>query len=200
MDKKQEIIEAAFELFCEKGYHLTLSEIAHAVGIKTPSLYSHFNNKDEILELMIHEEIYRYYRLLEDKIIEIEPMNIRDAMKNLFVFFMDYFSEYKRLRFWRTIPLIPNDQLRNTSSRLIKEKDSQYKQKLLAYFMKGVYDGELKPDVTASTLHLYLCMIQGVLDAMLLYPNDYQDNIFAEEVFEAYWEGISVGKPNEFNK
>lgn len=199
MDKKQEIIEAAFELFCEKGYHLTLSEIAHAVGIKTPSLYSHFNNKDEILELMIHEEIYRYYRLLDDKIIEIEPMNIKDAMKNLFVFFMDYFSEYKRLRFWRTIPLIPNDQLRNTSSRLIKEKDSQYKQKLLAYFMKGVYDGELKPDVTASTLHLYLCMIQGVLDAMLLYPNDYQDNIFAEEVFEAYWEGISVGKPNEFN-
>ena len=71
MDKKQEIIEAAFELFCEKGYHLTLSEIAHAVGIKTPSLYSHFNNKDEILELMIHEEIYRYYRLLDDKIIEI---------------------------------------------------------------------------------------------------------------------------------
>lgn len=199
MDKKQEIIEAAFELFCEKGYHLTLSEIAHAVGIKTPSLYSHFNNKDEILELMIHEEIYRYYRLLDDKIIEIEPMNIKDAMKNLFVFFMDYFSEYKRLRFWRTIPLIPNDQLRNTSSRLIKEKDSQYKQKLLAYFMEGVYDGELKPDVTASTLHLYLCMIQGVLDAMLLYPNDYQDNIFAEEVFEAYWEGISVGKPNEFN-
>ena len=148
---------------------------------------------------MIHEEIYRYYRLLDDKIIEIEPMNIKDAMKNLFVFFMDYFSEYKRLRFWRTIPLIPNDQLRNTSSRLIKEKDSQYKQKLLAFFMKGVYDGELKPDVTASTLHLYLCMIQGVLDAMLLYPNDYQDNIFAEEVFEAYWEGISVGKPNEFN-
>ena len=195
MDKKQEIIKAAYELFCEKGYHLSLSEIANAVGIKTPSLYSHFSNKDEILELMIHEEIYRYYRLLDDKIIEIEPMNIKDAMKNLFVFFMDYFSEYKRLRFWRTIPLIPNDQLRNTSSRLIKEKDSQYKQKLLAYFMKGVYDGELKPDVTASTLHLYLCMIQGVLDAMLLYPKDYQDKIFAEKVFEAYWEGISAKGP-----
>lgn len=190
MDKKQEIIEAAFELFCEKGYHLSLSEIANAVGIKTPSLYSHFKSKDEILDQMIHEEIYRYYQVLEDKIKEIKLMKSKDAMKNLFAFFIDYFSEYKRLRFWRTIPLIPNEQLRNTSSRLIKEKDNEYKQQLLAYFMKGVSDGDLKPDATERTLHLYLCMIQGVLDAMLLYPNDYKDNIFALDVFEAYWEGI----------
>ena len=195
MDKKQEIIKAAYELFCEKGYHLSLSEIANAVGIKTPSLYSHFSNKDEILELMIHEEIYQYYRFLEEKIIEIESMNIKDAMKNLFIFFIDYFSEYKRLRFWRTIPLLPNEQLRNTSSDLIKEKDKKYKQQLLSYFMKGVYDREIKPDITESTLHLYLCMIQGVLDAMLLYPNDFKDNILPEEVFEAYWEGISAKGP-----
>lgn len=195
MDKKQEIIKAAYELFCEKGYHLSLSEIANAVGIKTPSLYSHFSNKDEILELMIHEEIYQYYRFLEEKIIEIESMNIKDAMKNLFIFFIDYFSEYKRLRFWRTIPLLPNEQLRNTSSILIKEKDKKYKQQLLSYFMKGVYDREIKPDITESTLHLYLCMIQGVLDAMLLYPNDFKDNILPEEVFEAYWEGISAKGP-----
>lgn len=197
MDKKQEIIAAAFELFCENGYHLSLSEIANAVGIKTPSLYSHFKSKDDILELMIHEEIYRYYQFLEEKLIDIEPMNIKDAMKSLFEFFMDYFSEYKRLRFWRTIPLLPNEQLRNTSSHLINEKDSQCKQKLLAYFQKGVRDGDLKPDVTESSLHLYLCMIQGVLDAMLLYPNDYKDNIFAERVLEAYWDGISARKANK---
>lgn len=197
MDKKQEIIEAAFELFCEKGYHLSLSEIANAVGIKTPSLYSHYKSKDEILELMIHEEIYRYYGFLEEKIIEIKPMNIKEAMKNLFVFFMDYFSEYKRLRFWRTIPLITNESLRNKSSLLIKEKDKKYKQQLQAFFMKGVNDGEIKPAVTEITLHLYLCMIQGVLDAMLLYPHDYQDNIFAEEIFEAYWDGISIAKTSE---
>ena len=198
MDKKQEIIEAAFELFCEKGYNLSLSEIANAVGIKTPSLYSHFKSKDEILELMIHEEIYRYYRFLEEKIIEIKPMKIKEAMKNLFEFFMTYFSEYKRLRFWRIVPLIPNDQLMNTSSRLIKEKDKEYKLQLFSYFIKGVSDGEIKPDVTESALHLYLCMIQGVLDAMLLYPNDYKNNLFALDVFEAYWEGISVDKTNVY--
>lgn len=195
MDKKQEIIEASFELFCEKGYHLSLSEIASAVGIKTPSLYSHFKNKDELLELMIREEIHQYYRFLERKIIEINPMNTKEAMKSLFVFFMSYFSEYKRLRFWRTIPLIPNEQLRNTSSSLIKEQDIKYNQQIQSCFMKGVYGGEIKPDVTESALHLYLCMIQGVLDAMLLYPDNYKDNFFAEEIFEAYWNGISIAKP-----
>ena len=46
MDKKQEILMAAFDIFCEKGYHLSVAELAGAVKIKTPSLYSHFASKD----------------------------------------------------------------------------------------------------------------------------------------------------------
>jgi len=148
---------------------------------------------------MIHEEIYRYYRFLEEKIIEIEQMNSKEAMKSLFLFIMIYFSEYKRLRFWRTIPLIPNEQLRNSTSRLVMENDSRCNQQLQAYLMKGVYDSEIKPNVTECNLHLYLCMIQGVLDTMLLYPNEYKDNIFAKKVFEAYWGGIASTRPMNKN-
>ena len=36
MDKKQEILMAAFDIFCEKGYHLSVAELAGAVKIKTP--------------------------------------------------------------------------------------------------------------------------------------------------------------------
>ncbi len=72
MGKKQEIINAAYSLFCEKGYLLSVSELASTVGIKTASLYSHYNSKDQIIELMVREEIEHYFGCLEEKIIQIE--------------------------------------------------------------------------------------------------------------------------------
>lgn len=190
MDKKQEILEAAFELFCEKGYHLSVSELAKAVNLKTPSLYSHFDSKDQILELMIREEIHRYSGCLEERMLQAEHLNCKEAMKSIYTFVIEYFSENKRLRLWRTIPLIPNEQLKNTCGRLIAEKDSAFGRKMRLCFAKGLERGEIRSDVSDSALDLYLCMVQGVLDGMLLYPRGSAKNAFAEEVFEAYWDGI----------
>lgn len=191
MGKKQEIINGAYSLFCEKGYHLSVSELAGAVGIKTPSLYSHYETKDQIIELMIREEIERYFGCLEEKIIQIEPLKCSEAMKSLYYFVVEYFSDYKRLRFWRSIPLIPNEHLRTVCSQLIAEKDSIYTQQVKRCFAKGIESGEIKEGVTESALYLYLCMIQGVMDGMLLYPKGPGENVFAIKVFEAYWNGIS---------
>lgn len=196
MDKKQEIIEAAFELFCAKGYHLAVSELAKAVAIKTPSLYSHFSSKDQILEIMIQQEINHYFSCLESEMMKAERLNCKDAMKSLLYFVMDYFGEYKRLRFWRTIPLIPNEQLKKTCSLLIAEKDRRYNQQMQECFTKGIENGEIKPEVSQSAFHLYFYMIQGVLDGMLLYPKAKGENTLAMNVFKAYWDGICAKPDN----
>ena len=84
MDKKQEILMAAFDIFCEKGYHLSVAELAGAVKIKTPSLYSHFASKDEIIELVVRDEIERYYAYLHEWMLKIEGLYCKEAMKNLY--------------------------------------------------------------------------------------------------------------------
>jgi len=56
MSKKDEIIDATSELFAEKGYELSMSDIAARVGIKTPSLYSHFESKDEIIGIVLEKD------------------------------------------------------------------------------------------------------------------------------------------------
>ena len=80
MDKKQEILMAAFDIFCEKGYHLSVAELAGAVKIKTPSLYSHFASKDEIIELVVRDEIERYYAYLHKWMLKIEGLYCKEAM------------------------------------------------------------------------------------------------------------------------
>jgi AcrR family transcriptional regulator len=48
------VLDHALTLFAERGYHGTaLSEIAGALGVRTPSLYNHMRSKHELLEAII---------------------------------------------------------------------------------------------------------------------------------------------------
>lgn len=58
---KQEILDVALELFSVKGFEATsLSVIADAVGIRKASLYSHFENKQAILDALVEEVLSQY--------------------------------------------------------------------------------------------------------------------------------------------
>ena len=58
---KQEILEASLELFSAQGFEATsISQIAGAVGIRKASLYSHFENKQAILDALVKEVLEQY--------------------------------------------------------------------------------------------------------------------------------------------
>ena len=60
---KEQIIETALDLFSVYGYEATsISQIADAVGIRKASLYSHFANKQEILDTVIETVLDGYYK------------------------------------------------------------------------------------------------------------------------------------------
>ena len=58
---KQAILEAALELFSVQGFKATsISQITNAVGIRKASLYSHFENKQAILDALVQEVLEQY--------------------------------------------------------------------------------------------------------------------------------------------
>ena len=58
---KQVILEAALELFSVQGFEATsIAQIAGAVGIRKASLYSHFENKQAILDALVQEVLEQY--------------------------------------------------------------------------------------------------------------------------------------------
>ena len=58
---KQEILNAALDLFSVRGYEATsISQIADAVGIRKASLYSHFENKQAILDAIVKDVLEQY--------------------------------------------------------------------------------------------------------------------------------------------
>lgn len=69
--KKQDILEAALDLACEKGLdNLSMSMIANQVHLKKSSLYSHFKSKEDLIDNM-----YEYFRAKAKEQYGIVPMN-----------------------------------------------------------------------------------------------------------------------------
>lgn len=190
---KERIIAVAYDLFAEKGYNATLEEIAKAVGIRTPSIYSHFKSKEELFLVVICKEIDEYFRGFEEELEMLSGENINKQIKGLFFSVIAYFKQKGRTRFWRSIPLIPQNSLRNQCRELILQNDQTFTLKMIDMFKEGVRRKELRPTVTESSVFLLLAMIQGILDGMLLYDEDelFFDR-FAERTWEAFWDGVKA--------
>lgn len=65
--------DAALTLFAQRGYHGTaLSQIAAALGIRTPSLYNHMRSKHELLVAIIAETTERIWRDYETAVAGLD--------------------------------------------------------------------------------------------------------------------------------
>lgn len=75
-ERQHEILDAANELFAEKGYDATsVSDIMKKVGIAKGTLYYHFSSKEEILDALIEritdEMVQRARKVREDKELSV---------------------------------------------------------------------------------------------------------------------------------
>lgn len=188
---KERIIAVAYNLFSEKGYNATLDEIAKVVGIRTPSIYSHFESKEELFLAVISQEIDDFFSSFEMELENLAEQTIYKQIKGAFFFAIGYFKQNGRTRFWRNIPLITQDNLRNQFREMILQNDQKFTVKMITLFEKGVERKELRPNVTESSAFLLLAMIQGILDGMLLYDGDEAFvERFAAKTWEAFWDGV----------
>ena len=93
-EKKDRIIKAGFELFCEKGYHNTNTiEIAERAGVSTGTVYSYFKDKKDIYVCAFENFLNTHLQpLLDDLANTPKPINVNhfvdkciEIFKNLYV-------------------------------------------------------------------------------------------------------------------
>lgn len=188
MDKKEEILEVAFYYFAKRGYHASMADIAKRAGLKTPSLYSHFDSKDQILWLTIEKEINHYFSRLDQVVESIGDQKTEEKLKQIFLAVFQYFSNRNRLKFWKNIPCIEKDELRKRARHLIEIKEKSHCLSVKEIFEQGVLRGELRNNSGEGTLYLYFAMMQGILDAILLKNADMEP--FILKTWDAFWDGI----------
>lgn len=67
---RERIVEAAFALFAERGYHaVSVRDIAAVVGIKDASLYNHFSGKQALFDAIVRDAVDRTRRFFGERSI-----------------------------------------------------------------------------------------------------------------------------------
>lgn len=195
MKRKDEILDIAGSLFSEKGYDLSMSDIAGKIGIKTPSLYSHFDSKDEIICQVLEREMTKMYDFFNMTINGLQNEGTERKLKQLFLSIFDYFETPGQLELWRRIPFVENEMIKMKLTKVILERDAFFSSRVKKIIEEGIQSGEVRENAEDGTMLLYLVMIQGLLDTKLLQKyTDSQLKDYTLTAWQAFWNGIKAEK------
>jgi AcrR family transcriptional regulator len=105
---RREIIDAAWQVARDKGLaQVTLRDVADAVGMRPPSLYTHFAAKNSIYDAMFGDAWTQYQEYFKAAADAGEPPTSRAAMRFYARVFFDFavaFPARHQLMNLRTIP------------------------------------------------------------------------------------------------
>ncbi|MDF2856915.1 MAG: transcriptional regulator, TetR family [Neobacillus sp.] len=195
MTKKEEILNETFTLFCQSGYNLSVTDIAIKVNIKPPSLYSHFDSKDDIIEQLVKIEIDNFFHTLSDifQLIGDAPsLTYKQKFQYIFWNILKYYDNIEHLLFWRNIFLIDNELLREKCWNMLREREKPYYKMFVTLFDQAAKHHEIKASYHEGHLFLFITMIQGLLNALVMYHTIKGMRDFAEKTWDAYWDSIKV--------
>jgi AcrR family transcriptional regulator len=117
VNRRDQILETAAELFASKGFHgVSVGEIGRACGISGPALYKHFESKDAVLAAML---IGISERLLEEGRTRVDKArSSRDALDSLVAWHTDFALRHRSLivvqeRDWPSLPPAARERVRH---------------------------------------------------------------------------------------
>jgi AcrR family transcriptional regulator len=155
--RKRDILQAAQQLFAEKGYHATpTSEIASLAGVAQGTLFYHFKSKEGILLFLLQQTTGAYLKDAQE-ILEAAPNGLQGVL-NLIERHLEFCAAHQEeLKILlRDIPadvLQQNSSLLQTgTSELMQSLQSTYHQAL----ERGIADKSiraLEPQSAAWIVH-----------------------------------------------
>lgn len=155
---RQAILDAARAIMREEGVAaLSLHEVARRIGMKTPSLYTYFDNKNALYDALfaLGMKMYREYTnayLAHTTTIQVElEMTLTAYMR-----FADENPDLYPLLFERPVPgFVPSPDAMADISELVKESKARVQ--------RAIDAGDFETDLSAAqTQDLFLALMHGL--------------------------------------
>ncbi len=107
---RKKIIEAAFSLFLDKGYHgTTMDEIAERLGVTKPALYQYFPSKEDLFAAVAERSRQELMGTLQLSYVD---RNIRDGSAALFDSLLAYAPQFSSMFSEMMLLAARNERLR----------------------------------------------------------------------------------------
>jgi len=168
-----EIKKAALHYISKYGYEgTTLKDIAKSVGIKTPSIYSHFDSKEQLFNSLLKDLRIKDRERLMKLVLSLRNKPIEEVFKNLFY----YYTDANNIVFWLIIlkeilKHPPTDILQNLREDFT-EIEREISVQLTEFFHIGRKEGWIKRNDTEQMISLFFTLIDGLLVEQNLYDDE----------------------------
>ena len=190
---REKIKAAALELFAQHGFAgTTLNQIAEKVGIKAPSLFSHFKGKEELFLTIfqeVNQQIVEHVRLL---VSGQEEGTVAKRLELIFRRNCQFYMENEaRTRFLKQTMVTPPPFGKEAILNDFFEAEQQLSATLTELFCQGVAEGVLSDFPVERFLAAYYCMTDGVLMQINIYePGQMEERI--GHIWEHFWRGVKA--------
>lgn len=156
IEKKNRIIQASFELFCEKGYHNTnTTEIADKAGVSTGTVYSYFKDKKDIYVAAFESFLNVHLQpLIDDLANTPKPIDIRQFIDKCIEIFRNLYVNSKQI--------INELSTMQETDPEIMQHFAHYEDMLLSAFVKAL-DG---PNINQQNLDEKMYLLYTLADVL----------------------------------
>lgn len=190
---KNKIKEIARKQLADKGYDgATLSSIAKEVGIKTPSIYAFYKNKEDLFMVVYKDLLVDYYEnilasigLVADKPIKEMLYHVLTELSHYHLSQPEKTTSYTRLAM--SLPPTFNDEVQET----FREMEQQLCEILYDIFVDGIRKKKIKDQSADDLVASFLCVMDGIF-LELIYYSEEKFKTRLEQVWRVYWNGIKL--------
>ncbi|MBP3753503.1 MAG: TetR/AcrR family transcriptional regulator [Lachnospiraceae bacterium] len=165
---REKIINAALDLFSQKGYDATsVDEIAESIGMKGPNIYKYFKGKEEVLKELSAKMEEGYRQRMKMNPEEGSNISNRDELKEYSMNQIRFTIEddkIKKLRKMGTIEQFRNPHFsRQTSEHQFDNMQRQFTAIFKSLMDKGVLDND-DPEMMAMEYYAPVSLLIQLCD------------------------------------
>ena len=161
--RQNDIINAAKKLFADKGFEVSLDEIAREVGLGKSTLYLYFKNKESLYFAVVLRGIRIWAEMVKKEVKKgnngLEKLKLYENANSEF---SNKYPDYFRLLYSPTSIKKQFDMDKMNSSGEFQEVKEVFKEIMfigIDSIQKGIDEGEIRPDVDPVEAAIFLSVI-----------------------------------------
>ncbi|MGB9937778.1 MAG: TetR/AcrR family transcriptional regulator [Methanobacterium sp.] len=161
--RQNDIIKAARKLFADKGFEVSLNEVAREVGLGKSTLYLYFKNKESLYFAVVLRGIRIWAEMVKE---EVKKGNT--GLEKFVLYgnanreFSDKYPDYFRLLYSPTSIKKQFNMDKMTSSEEFHEVKETFQEIMflgIDSIQRGIDEGEIRPDVDPTEAAILLSII-----------------------------------------
>ncbi|AQX55634.1 TetR/AcrR family transcriptional regulator [Priestia flexa] len=180
----------AMTAFGEKGYTDTsLAYIAEQVGIKKPSLYAHFKNKDELFLATVDDLVAVFTQKMQKIFDEHKDASAPNQLKQFLFQLCFALQENNFGQMYRRLIMFPPSHLQIFVKERFLTSEELSDRLLTSIFEQGIAEGTMRDEKIDRYINSFYCLADGLFIQRFYYDQErYSTKI--KDAWNVFWLGI----------